>query len=103
MTDNTDYMQMLHRMLRAAGRRVAYGDVEDLAQLLELSQVLDDVIASTISELRDHQGFSWAWIAEATRTTRQGAQQRWGRRIGRKRADAPDLPMASDLYRKANG
>lgn len=75
-----DFNAALQRMLRAYGRRVAGADVEDLAELVALADVLDDVIADAIAELRGHQEFSWATIGEAAGITRQGAQQRWGRR-----------------------
>jgi hypothetical protein len=46
-----------------------------------LRDTLDEVIASTVRTLRDHQEFSWAAIGEAMGTTRQAAQQRYGREV----------------------
>lgn len=79
----SDFAAMLRRMMRAYGRRVAGADVEDLAELVAMANELDDVISDTIAELRGHQEFSWQAIGEAAGITRQGAQQRWGRRTRR--------------------
>jgi hypothetical protein len=79
--DNDDIAQMIGRMIRSYGKRVSMADVEDLRALLELSNVLDDVIVDTVTALRTHEGFSWRWIAEATGTSRQAAQQRFGPRL----------------------
>lgn len=77
--ENADVAQMIGRMIRSYGRRVSYADVEDLRDLLDLAEVLDETIAATIAELRERHGMSWRWVAEATGTTRQAAQQRYGR------------------------
>lgn len=79
--DNDDIAQMIGRMIRSYGRRVSMADVEDLRSLLELSNVLDEVIVDTVASLRTNEGFSWRWIAEATGTSRQAAQQRFGPRL----------------------
>ena len=77
--DTTDFASMMRRMIRAHGRRVADGDIEDLAELIGLADELDNVIRDTIHHMRHRQEFSWAAIASATGVTRQAAQQRWGR------------------------
>jgi hypothetical protein len=69
---------MLRRMIAAQGRRVAVGDVEDLAELLALRVHLDDTIALAVDRLRNEQDFSWSTVALAAGTTKQAAQQRWG-------------------------
>jgi hypothetical protein len=45
-----------------------------------MRRTLDDVITATVLHLREHQDFSWAAIGEAVGTTRQAAQQRYGRK-----------------------
>jgi hypothetical protein len=77
--ETMEYAAMMRRMVRAYGRRVADADVEDLAELIALRAQLDETIASAVSSSRERHGRSWADIARATGTTRQAAQQRFGR------------------------
>jgi uncharacterized protein with PIN domain len=77
--DTSEFGAMVARMIRAYGRRVAGADIEDLRDLMVLRATLDEVIASTVKALRSEQEFSWAAIGEAMGTTRQAAQQRYGR------------------------
>ncbi|MBI3226606.1 MAG: hypothetical protein HYZ39_16285 [Mycolicibacterium cosmeticum] len=60
------------------GRRVGDGDVEALPELLALSAEIDAAIAKSVTGLRA-AGYSWADIASRLGTTRQAAQQRFGR------------------------
>lgn len=76
----TDYAQMMKRMLRAHGRRVADADVEDLADLIALQVDLDEAIAYAVTESRTRHARSWADVARAAGSTKQAAQQRWGQR-----------------------
>lgn len=78
--DNDAYHQMMIRMVRAYGRRVATtGAGEDLAALAHLSVVLDEVMADAVTDLHTRQRFTWQAIADAFGITRQAAQQRWGK------------------------
>ncbi len=77
--ETSAYGQMMMRMVRAYGRRAGRGDVEDLADLVQLREALDEAIAGAVTDSRRLSGRSWADIARATGTTRQAAQQRWGR------------------------
>lgn len=78
--DNDEYFKMLERMLRGYARRVAlYGDEHDIERLGQLSDLVDEVTAEAVTELR-RQRFSWQSIADGLGTTRQNAQQRWGKR-----------------------
>jgi len=74
-----EYLGAVRRMLRAAAVRVGESDEHQLRELLELQDVLDEAIADAVDRQRAW-GKSWAAIALATGTTRQGAFQRWGRR-----------------------
>lgn len=74
-----DFAAMLRRMIRAHARRVADADPEDLSELLGLRDELDAAIAYAVKGQREAYGRSWSDIARATGTTRQAAQQRWGK------------------------
>lgn len=78
--DNTDFAAMIRRMIAAHGRRVAFGDEADLAELIELHRAVDDAVSHAVVELHDRQGFPWSTIAQATGITRQSAWERWGKR-----------------------
>jgi len=75
--ETTDYADMMRRMMNAHGRRVADGDVEDLAELLEIQKHLSFVVALAVQGQRENHGRSWADIARAAGTSRQAAQKRW--------------------------
>jgi hypothetical protein len=78
--DAGDYLGFLHRVLRAYSGRVLEGDVDDLTQLITLRSEVDRLIADTVTTLRRQPyGLTWTQIAAATGTTRQAAQQRYGR------------------------
>jgi len=78
--DTTDYLRMLGRMLRAAAVRCAESDEEELGELCRLDTVLHQVLEDTVRGLRE-SGHTWQQIGDAAGTTRQGAQQRWGRQL----------------------
>jgi len=69
---------MLGRMMAAASRRVGESDIEELRELLALERVLDQALHDSVAGLRA-TGMTWQQLGEAAGTTRQGAQQRWGR------------------------
>jgi hypothetical protein len=75
---NTDYAAFATRVIRAHGRRIADGDVEGLAELLALATELDAATHVAVEGLRE-RGYSWGEIASRLGTSRQAAQQRWGR------------------------
>ena len=77
VVENTDYTAFARRIIRAAGRRIADGDVEGLPELLTLTAELNTAIDTAVTGLR-HHGYSWAEIATRLGITRQAAQQRWG-------------------------
>jgi hypothetical protein len=77
VVENGAYSAFLRRAIRAAGRRVAGGDVEGLADLLSLAVELDRAIDTAVTGLRD-AGDSWGEIASRVGVSRQAAQQRWG-------------------------
>ena len=77
--ENTDYAAFARRVIRAAGRRIAEGDVEALTELLALTSELNAAIDIAVTGLR-HHGYSWTEIATRLGITRQAAQQRWSDR-----------------------
>lgn len=79
-TETYDYLDMLGRMIRAAGPRVGTADMDELRKILELRDELDEVIGQAVVAVRDNGGYSWAAIGEAAGITRQAAYQKWGRR-----------------------
>ncbi|WP_205879403.1 hypothetical protein [Leucobacter triazinivorans] len=74
-----EFLAMLRRMLRAAGRRVAAADEVELADLAALRDDLDRVIADAVQGQRSH-GRSWAMIGDGLGISKQAAQQRYGQR-----------------------
>jgi hypothetical protein len=77
-TTTADYLRMLRRMTAAAGRRVSEADAEELAELIAIRDDLDGVIRRAVAGLRE-DGYTWESIGAATGTSRQAAQQKWGR------------------------
>jgi hypothetical protein len=75
--ENGAYTAFGARGIRAAGRRIADGDVEALPDLARLADDLDQALSKAVAGLRSF-GYSWAEIAARLGTTRQAAQQRWG-------------------------
>ena len=78
VTENSEYAAFARRILRAYSRRIATGDVEALAQLVNLYNDIDDAIQGAVNGLRT-AGYSWAEIGARLGITRQAAQQRWGK------------------------
>ncbi|WP_218030292.1 hypothetical protein [Pseudonocardia hydrocarbonoxydans] len=76
MVENSDFTAFGGRVIRAAGRRIAAGDVEALPYLAALSADLDAAITDAVTGLRA-AGYSWGEIASRLGVTRQAAHQRW--------------------------
>lgn len=78
--ENSDYQAMLKRLIRSYGRRVATGDENDLAEMIELRDALEAAIEAAVHGQRAQKiPASWADIARGLGTTRQYAQRRYGR------------------------
>lgn len=75
--ENDAYTAFCSRIIRAAGRRIAAGDVEGLPEMLALERELDQAIGDAVRGLRGF-GYSWGEIASRLKISRQAAQQRWG-------------------------
>ena len=77
--ENDAYLVFVARVIAAAGRRIATGDVDALPDLAQLSADLDAALITAVAGLREF-GYSWEQIASRLGVTRQAAQQRWGSR-----------------------
>ena len=77
--ETPEFAAMVRRVIRAYGRRVVHGDEPDLAELVGLRDVIEESIAVAVHGQRAMYGRSWSEIAAGLGTTRQAAQQRYGR------------------------
>jgi hypothetical protein len=77
VVENDEYAAFTRRVLRAHGRRIATGDIEGLAALIELSDQVDGAVYTAVAGLRGF-GYSWTDIAARLGVSKQAAQQRWG-------------------------
>lgn len=77
--ETNEYAAMLQRMVRGYGRRLADADPTELAAAVKLQAQLDDTIRQAVVRMREAHGFSWADVAAELGTTRQAAQQRYGK------------------------
>jgi hypothetical protein len=78
VVENDAYTAFTRRVLAAHGRRIGRdGDVDALAQLVNLGDDIETAVQDAVTGLRGY-GYSWAEIARRLGITRQAAQQRWG-------------------------
>lgn len=78
--ENSDFAKMVRRMVHALGRR-AGGDIDTLPLLRELVDQAEEVMRASVEQCRA-EGYSWGEIAQRLGTSRQAAQQRYGRTTG---------------------
>jgi hypothetical protein len=76
VVENDEFSAFARRVLRAAGRRVADGDVDALPELAALAVAVDETLGQAVAGLRA-VGYLWAEIAGRLGVTRQAAHQRW--------------------------
>lgn len=76
VVENDEFTAFSRRVLRAAGRRVAAGDIDGLPELVALGAAVETVITDAIGALHG-AGYSWTEIASRLDITRQAAHQRW--------------------------
>jgi len=79
--ETIDYLAAVRRMMRAAGRRVAEADEQELAELLAIRDEVDAAIERAVAGWRA-QGRSWAQIGAAAGMSKQAAFKRWSSTIG---------------------
>lgn len=75
--ETSEWLKMLARMIRAAGRRVANADEHELVELVRLRDELDQAIKTAVNGQRC-SGRSWEYIGMAFGITRQAAFNRYG-------------------------
>jgi hypothetical protein len=75
--EDSAYVAMMRRMIRAMGKRASEGDLELLAEMKALKADIDERMAAAVAKQRE-QGVSWAQIGDALGMSRQAAQQKWG-------------------------
>lgn len=76
---DAEFIQVVGGMIRAAGRRCADGNTDDLALLVGLGNELNAAITTAVAGQRAH-GVFWSSIGEAIGTSKENAIQRWGPR-----------------------
>lgn len=70
---------MVRRLLRTAAKRVGNADEVELAELVALREDLERAITEAVTIQRGQWGRSWAEIGRGLGTTRQAAQQHYGK------------------------
>lgn len=75
-----EYLGMVKRILRAAGRRAGDGDEVDLTDLVQLREHMETAIASAVAGQRA-AGASWSRIGAGLGVTRQSAHERYGGKL----------------------
>lgn len=78
--ETTEYAAMIGRLVKAYGRRVGDADIEDLAEMFAMRKLFDDAVQQAVDGQRERLGRSWADIAQASGTTRQAAQMKYGKK-----------------------
>lgn len=79
VVETAEFGAFVRRIVRAYGRRIGQGgDVDALPELVALAGEIDAVIAQSVAGLRA-EGYSWGEISARLGTTRQAAQQRFGK------------------------
>jgi hypothetical protein len=77
VVENDDYAAFVRRVIAAQARRIARGDIEGLADLIALAELVGWSMHTAVSGLPEC-GYSWTEIADRIGITRQAAQQHWG-------------------------
>jgi hypothetical protein len=80
-TDHDEYLQMMARIVRAAGSHVGKADPDQLVLLAAVAADVDALMVRTVAGVRE-SGFRWQSIADVLGVSRQAVQQRFGRRVG---------------------
>jgi hypothetical protein len=75
--ETPEYADMVRRILRAYGRRVAAGNLEDLGPMREIIDAAEHDLAAAVRGLREDQHYSWADIGRGLGMTKQAAWARF--------------------------
>lgn len=79
--ETPEYAQMIRRLIKRYGERVADADEVDLAEMLSIAKLFDDTITAAVHGQRTLYGRSWLDIGKGAGITKQGAFRRWGRKV----------------------
>lgn len=77
MGDNERFYAAVRRMVRAAYKRAASGDPEELADLGDLTTFCANLERACIKLFRE-EGYTWEHIGSVYGLSRQAAFNRWG-------------------------
>ena len=75
--ETSEWLKMLSRMIRAAGKRVAEADEPELFELVALKEQMEQAVKYAVQGQRS-RGSSWNQIGEVLGISRQGAFRRYG-------------------------
>lgn len=78
--ETTEFVAFARRIMRALGRRTAEADEVELRLLIDLQAEVETAIVTAVRGMRA-RGCSWSYISLALGTTRQNAQQRFGKKV----------------------
>ena len=81
-TDNTEMLKGLERMIRAAAVRVGEADEFDLEHLVKIRDLADQAVVEAV-RIQKECGKTWEEIALGLGTTRQGAFQKYAKKIAK--------------------
>lgn len=74
--------QMITRVLKSLVRRAAEGDLEAISALRNVAEKADDALVSAVQQNREGvNAYSWTEIGRELGISRQGAQQRFEKRV----------------------
>jgi hypothetical protein len=74
MTDNTKYLQIIERVVKAAAKRVGNADESDLAHFVSIRDLMDEQIKFAV-ELQRRDGKSWSDIGSTLGVSKQAAMK----------------------------
>lgn len=97
--ETMEFLAMMRRMVKAAGRRTAAADEFELRALASLRDEVDEALRVAVDGQRSNAGRSWAAIGSALGITKQAAHERYGPRRDASAGGRPDasLPPPLDL------
>lgn len=72
---------MSRRVLRGLVVRATEGDTEAIEQLVELQAAVVEALGQAVAGARATAGYSWGDLAPLLGTSRQAAQQRFGKAV----------------------
>jgi hypothetical protein len=84
--ETPEFILFARRVIAAAGRRVADGELEALAELEALRGDVDQALNAAVAGLRaEPNAYAWQAIGDELRITRQAAMQRFPNAGGARR------------------